>query len=97
MAIRFTEFIKHDNQEINLYIVQENQEPENLCFKVHIKDGEQGSIILCKNEENSWKISPQNIPDWMDDLKPMVISAIEKRISKNVVVLSKGKKGINLK
>ncbi len=91
MAIRFTEFIKHHNQEVNLYIVQENQEPENLCFKVHIKDGEQESLILCKNEENNWKISPQNMPVWMDDLKPIVISAIEKRISHYVPFSSKVK------
>ena len=89
MAIRFTEFIKHDNQEVNLYIVQENLEPENLCFKVHIKDGERTSQVLYKNEENSWKISPQNIPGWIDDLKPIVISAIEKRISYDGAVTSK--------
>lgn len=82
MIIRFTEFIIHDNKEFNLYIIQENHDSDSLCFKVHVKDGERGLLFLCKNADNDWNFSPHDNPNWLDAIKPQVIAAIEKRISK---------------
>ena len=83
MLIRFTEFIKHNNHEINLYVVQETGASQNLCFRIYIKDGQQGTVNLRKNAADEWIINAENNFQWINEIKPLLISAVDKRISRN--------------
>lgn len=80
MILRFTEFIKLNQKELGLYIVQETSELNSIRFTIHIKNEENVIFGLYKELGKQWKMVSQNIPPWVNELSPFLTEAIENRI-----------------
>jgi hypothetical protein len=75
MSIRYTEFLKVNDNEVNLYVIQDSNDS---LFKVHIMAREKMVLSVFRNGAN-WNIFPQNVPQWVQDLIPLITSTIEKK------------------
>jgi hypothetical protein len=75
MSIRYTEFLKFNDKEVNLYVIQDSND---CLFKVHIMAREKMVLSVFKNGTN-WNIFPQNVPQWVADLIPLITSTIERK------------------
>ena len=88
MAFRFTEFIKFRDKQISLYIVEEINDPQCICFSIHIRGDEEFVCYLSKHVDDKWKMFFQNIPDWVHTVIPRLTGIIEERISLESMYLS---------
>jgi hypothetical protein len=80
MAIGFTDFIKHNDKDIGLYIIQANPVSNELCFKVYVRSGVDTLTVLCMKLDGKWQIIPQDVPPLINELTPVLTSIIDKRI-----------------
>ena len=74
MRIRFTDFLVRDKEEIGLYIVQETDATE---FTIYLTTAESKEVVSIKKTRHNWDILTHGIPTWINDLKPMIVTAIE--------------------
>ena len=74
MRIRFTEFLKKDQEDISLYVIQESNGSD---YTVHVSNGDRKEIILFEKMGNRWNMLAQNLPDWVKALKPIIVRTIE--------------------
>jgi hypothetical protein len=81
MAIGFTEFLKYESKDVGLYTIQVNNVLEELCFRIYLRLEDVTVLISCKLVSGIWKILPQDIPTWVNELKPEFTLSIEIRMS----------------
>jgi hypothetical protein len=79
MPKKFTAYIKYHGKEVRLYISPSGANWDNACVTVHAIDGQAIEFSLCRNKQNDWKLSPQDVPEWIHDLQPLLIAYLEKK------------------
>jgi hypothetical protein len=77
MWVRFTGFTRYSGKELNLYFVQESQDPMKPAFTVYIKNDEIIRFSMIKEGDHNWTITSQNIPEWIFDAKPELTRVLE--------------------
>jgi len=80
MTVRFTEFLKYNEKDIHFYFVQENSDLNVLSFEVHAKIDESFTFRMLRNGENIWTIIPQNVPEWIQKIKPLLSHVLQQRL-----------------
>src|SRR5688572_5027054 len=72
MWVRFTEVIRYGEKDINLYFVQETNDPMATSFRIYVKDEENFTFKMFKEQGNKWTVVPQNVPNWIFDVQPQL-------------------------
>ena len=83
MWVRFTEVIRYGEKEINLYFVQETNDPAATTFSIYVKSEENFSFKMSKEQGNKWTVAPQNVPQWVFELQPQLNNVLEKTVNSN--------------
>jgi hypothetical protein len=81
MWVRFTEVIRYGEKEINLYFVQETNDPAATTFSIYVKSEENFSFKMSKEQGNKWTVAPQNVPQWVFELQPQLNNVLEKSVN----------------
>lgn len=87
MAIRFTEYLRHDERELALYIVQENIDVDKIGFKVFIKGEDNIVFALYKEGNTPWVLLPQFVPPIVNEIKNKVIRKLENQMTRQGIEL----------
>jgi hypothetical protein len=82
MPIRFTDFLKYKDEDINLYFIEESAGSDVMSFRVQAKDHESVTFRMFKKGENVWTDFPQDAPKWVTDLEPLLSQVLEQRLQK---------------
>jgi hypothetical protein len=81
MWVRFTEIIRYGEKDINLYFVQETNDPSATSFRIYVRDEENFTFKMFKEQGNKWTVDPQNVPHWVFDVQPQLNNALEKSVN----------------
>ena len=83
MWVRFTEVIRYGGKDINMYFVQETNNPQAATFCIYVKNEESFSFRMFKEQGNKWTVDPQNVPQWVFELQPQLNKVLEKTVNSN--------------
>jgi hypothetical protein len=83
MWVRFTEVIRYGGKDINMYFVQETNDPLAATFCIYVKNEESFSFRMFKEQGNKWTVDPQNVPQWVFELQPQLNNVLEKTVNSN--------------
>ena len=86
MWVRFTEVIRYGEKDINLYFVQETNDPAATTFSIYVKSEENFSFKMFKDQGKKWTVAPQNIPQWVFELQPQLHNVLEKSVNSTIPV-----------
>jgi hypothetical protein len=62
-------------------VTQESQTTDELFFRIHVRAETETAVLLCKKEDNAWRVLPQSAPQWMSRLEPLLFATIDKKLS----------------
>ena len=88
MWVRFTEVIRYGGKDINMYFVQETNDPVTTTFCIYVKNEESFSFRMFKEQGNKWTVDPQNVPQWVFELQPQLNNVLEKTVNSNSSTVS---------
>ena len=85
MWVRFTEVIRYGEKDINLYFVQETNDPSATSFRIYVRTEENFTFKMFKEQGNKWTVDPQNVPHWVFDVQAQLSNALEKSVNSSPV------------
>jgi hypothetical protein len=85
MVLRFIEYIKIDDKELSLYIIQEEKEPGRQRYRVEVHNEVKFEFFLCREQEAQWQIVTDMFPEVIiKKLLSTVVASIEQRLQTSI-------------